>query len=147
MNGKVYAYATGNPVSIDDPTGLWSITFGGYLGAGGEFTFGSDNGHLFATGRIGVGIGVGASYDPHGEVPGGTDTTGCQNGAVLSASAEGGINLGPLGGQLEVGAERNYATDESHVYGGPSFNVASDVEGFHFGASIGAQLTFYGGKH
>ena len=58
----------------------------------------------------------------------------------------GGVSLGPVGGELEIGAERNYGTDESHVYGGPSFNFESEEWGLHFGGSVGVQLTMYGGK-
>src|SRR6185312_260953 len=117
---NTYVYAKGNPNSLVDPLGLWS------------FTFGRDDGHFFGTGRVGLGLGGGLSWDPHGEVRGGADATGCGNGAVLSVSAQGGVSLGPVGGELEIGAERNYGTDESHVYGGPSFNFESEEWGLHF---------------
>ena len=68
----VYAYADGNPISYTDPLGLWSVDLGGYVGAGGEVIFGSDNGHGFLTVRLGFGIGVAAEFDRKGGIPGGT---------------------------------------------------------------------------
>ncbi len=149
---NVYAYVGGNPVSFIDPLGLWSFTAGGYFGPGVEVTFGNDSGNRFMTLRIGLGIGLGASYDPNGGLPGSEPDNRCQSGQVLSASGQANFNAGPLGAGLELGAARNYRDQQSSIYGGPSFGLTSERWGLGGSASIGGQATvynpnYYGGDH
>jgi len=63
---NLYGYVLNDPVNLIDPLGLWSVTYGGYFGVGGEVTFGNDSGNGFMTGRFGFGLGLGVSYDPNG---------------------------------------------------------------------------------
>jgi len=126
--------------------GLWSFKVGGYLGIGGELTFGNDSGNRFITGRVGFGIGLVASYDPNGTVPGDEPANRCESGSVLSTSAQAGFNAGPLGAGVEFGAARNYRDQQSSIYGGPSFGATSSIYGLGAGASVGGQFTIYNGN-
>lgn len=139
---NLYAYANGDPILNIDPLGLWSFTFGGYAGIGTEITFGRECGHWFVTDRFGFGIGGGFMWDPKGGVPGGTG--GTPYGGVLSVSGQAGANLGPVGGNLELGVERNYQTRESKFFGGKGADLTSDRWGLHGAASFGGQITLYG---
>jgi len=141
---NLYAYASGNPVNRIDPFGLWSVTFGLYAGAGGEITFGKENGNSFVTGRVGVGIGGGISYDPNGAIPGPAIKNPSVAGIVLSDSAQVGFNAGPISANIEGGVARNYSNGESSPYGGLSYG-ATAATGIHAGGSIGAQATIYTG--
>jgi len=142
-----YAYVNGSPISYADPLGLWSFTFGGYLGPGIEITFGNDGGNHFMTARIGIGVGMGASYDPNGGLPGDAPENRRKSGEILSASAQVGFNAGPLNAGAEIGAARNYRDGESSIYGGPSYGATSEIWGLGASASIGGQLTVYNGAH
>lgn len=142
-----YAYVGGNPVTYIDPLGLWSFTFGGYIGPGIEITFGNDSGNHFMTARIGLGFGMGASYDPNGGLPGDTPENRCKSGEILSASAQASFNAGPVNTGVELGAARNYRDEESSIYGGPSFGATSERWGLGASASIGGQFTVYNGAH
>jgi RHS repeat-associated protein len=148
---STYAYVGGNPLSKIDPFGLWSFSFGGYVGPGAEVTFGYDdrNGAFF-TARVGFGLGVGATFNPKGGIPNSEATPGCGAGGVLSVSGKAGAGFGPfLNGDAELGVDRNYQINESDWYHDQSLRgLSSDYdEGFHLGASFGAQVTLYGGRH
>ena len=118
----------------------WAVTFGGYLGAGFEVTFGSDSGNSFVTFRAGLGVGGGASYDPHPSIPGPDPANRNSSGWVLSDSAQANFNAGPLSANLEVGAARNYSNGASSVFGGASASATSS-KGIDASASVGAQAT------
>ena len=138
-------YVQNNPVNFRDPFGLWSVTFGGYAGPGFEITFGSDNDTPFVTGRIGLGIGGGITWDKNGGIPGPSIKDTCK-GVVLSASVAGNFTAGPYSTNVEVGDARNYTTGESSFYGTKSATgLSSTIRGFGGTISIGAQGTYYGG--
>ena len=143
-----YAAFANNPLRWSDPTGLWSITIGGYAGAGGEITFGNDSGNRFITARVGFGLGGGVSYDPTGGIPGQEPNDRCNPGTVLAVSGKAGAGAGPAGTSLEGGAARNYSNQESGFYGGPGVEGTGDKpsKGLHASASFGGQVTAYSGK-
>lgn len=143
---NTYAYVDGNPVSKTDMLGLWSVTVGGYLGVGGEVTFGNDNGNGFITGRVGFGIGGGISYDPNGGIPGPAIQEPSQGGIVLSDSAQIGFSAGPISASIEKGIARNYSNNQSSTYGGPSASFNDSFRGIKASVSIGAQCTIYSGR-
>ena len=91
---RAYAYVGGNPVSLRDPLGLWSITAAVYIGPGVEITIGSDAGRAFLTGRVGIGIGVGVGFDLNGKIPGPDVSESCRGGIVLGASVKGDLRAG-----------------------------------------------------
>jgi hypothetical protein len=114
-----------------------------------EFTYGNDEGNDFFTLRFGWGFGGGWSIDPEGKIPGSAPVNRSCGGAVLSASLQGGANLGPYGALTELGAARNYRDSVSSIYGSsPGFNVAGEfAPELHAAVSIGGQITFYKGAH
>jgi hypothetical protein len=131
---------------------LWSVDLGGYVGAGGEVIFGSDNGHGFLTVRLGFGIGVAAEFDRKGGIPGGTEATGCGGGGVLSVSAKGAVGFGPfLNGGFEAGVFNNVTAHVQDGYAEGHFGILGlspeglkANEGFHaFIPPIGAQVSLY----
>ena len=144
---ELYAYANGNPISYTDPLGLWSVTAGGYWGAGGEVTVGNDEGQWFLTMRFGYGIGGGWYVDPEGKIPGSEPADRTCGGAVLSVSGQAGANLGPYGVGTELGVAHNYRDRVSSVYGSPpGFSIAGEfLPELHAGVSVGGQITLYKG--
>ena len=139
-------YANGNPVSYVDPLGLWSVTAGGYLGVGGQITFGNDGGNGFMTARLGFGLGGGVSYTPNGGIPGPAPQDPSSSGVVLSCSAKANFNAGPLSAYLEKGGARNYSNAESAMYGGAGYSTRDRFTGVNASGSFGGQITIYSGK-
>jgi hypothetical protein len=93
---NLYLYAEGNPLSLTDPLGLWSITISAFRGPGGAVIFGQNpNGSGFLTVRVGAGIGGGIKWDPLGQRPG-DDPGDCTWGLGAGGYAAGDINLGPF---------------------------------------------------
>jgi hypothetical protein len=139
-----YGYVDGMPIGKRDPNGLWSITFGGYYGIGGEITFGNDGGNGFMTGRFGFGAGAGATYDPLGGLPGPAPDNRGRGGLVLSCSVKGDLTGGPFQAGGELGAARNYSNGDSSLYGGLNGNARLDsFRGIGATGSAGGQITIY----
>ena len=143
---NTYIYVDNSPILYIDPFGLWSITLGGYVGAGGEFTFGNDNGNSFMTFRVGLGLGGGWSWDPRGGLPGKAPRDRCRAGIIISDSAQVYGRAGFVNAGVEVGAARNIFEGDSSLYGEPGFNLGPGT-GVGMSGSVGAQITFYGIQH
>ena len=156
-----YAYVDGNPVSNIDALGLRSFTVGGYAGIGAEITIGNEEGHGFMTARVGFGWGFASEINPEDdpsnpEIPGGTKSTGCLGGAVISVSAKGGLGFGPIFNFAgETGVYNNLIAGTQNVYGNAHhyvINTEKDIWKADKGWSryispIGAQVTLYRGIH
>jgi RHS repeat-associated protein len=140
---NTYAYVKDNPINRIDPRGLWSITFGGYYGVGGQITFGSDDGHGFMTGRVGFGLGGGIGYDPYGGIPGSHPLNDGDSGFVANASWNLDFNAPFIGAGLEGGVARNYSRCESEFYKSKAANFGDPFSGIDLGGSIGAGFTYY----
>lgn len=144
---EVYAYVGGNPVSLRDPLGLWSITAAVYIGPGVEITIGSDAGRAFLTGRVGIGIGVGVGFDLNGKIPGPDVSESCRGGIVLGASVKGDLRSGPFDVGAELGAARNYTLSQSELVNEFNGQLQAPWEGVEAAISVGGQVTLYQGKH
>jgi len=143
---NLMAYVQNNPIMGIDPLGLWSFTGSLYAGAGGSITIGKDNGQWFATGRAGIGLGGGISYDPNGGIPGPDIKNPGVGGMVLSASTQVNFNAGPVSASVEGGVARNYSNQESSPFGGLSGSLIGSFKGINADTSIGGQFTVYSGS-
>lgn len=149
-----FGYANQNALMYTDPLGLWSVTFGGYAGPGGQITFGNDNGNGFVTARVGFGAGGGITYNPNGGIPGGPPSNPSQGGVAMACTAKASFNAGPLQSSLEGGVSRNFNDGNSSLITSPASNGRFSNGwlggGFTFGpnvnANVGGQITVYGGR-
>ncbi|MBI1394983.1 MAG: hypothetical protein GC151_03305 [Betaproteobacteria bacterium] len=148
---NVYAYVGGNPTGATDPTGLWSVTFGGYAGIGGTVIFGSDaaTGGGFMTVNVGVGAGVGVSYNPFGGRPGSEEGQADSGGVGAGVFGSATFNARPFQGAIagHRGANlpitgRPYPV-APYAEAGPSFSVGNSW-GINANAAIGIAFTIFG---
>ena len=130
-----------------DPRGLWSITFGGYDGLGGTVSFGRDPDTCqgFMSAQAGVGLGVGASYDPLGGRPGGSQGQAGTGGVTFGTAASIGGGVGAfglgVGGGVSGSRGKDFGTN-SH-YNNPSLTGTLGYEpGGKTGASVGGNVGF-----
>ncbi|MGN6092483.1 MAG: RHS repeat-associated core domain-containing protein, partial [Luteibacter jiangsuensis] len=155
---STYAYVANNPYLLIDPHGLWSFSLEAYLGVGGGFNVAWSNGTLELTGRIGVGLGAGATFDAVGKPS--AHASSCGSGYIgrTSLSASAGAGIGPFSFQGNYTAasenvfdlsQKRYATDwgtrgyknSSFVYGVDGSNPTKI--GVRVGASLGVDFGSY----
>ncbi|MFM0734149.1 DUF6531 domain-containing protein [Paraburkholderia sediminicola] len=129
---NAYAYVNGNPVSLYDPFGLWSISAGGYVVVGGQVTVYGDGSNITGVGgRGGFGVGGGVSYDPNGAPPSRGDTG---SSVTIGGFAEAGASWGPFA--TSVGVSNGVEFNQSGSSGLPGFG-GRPYRGSGSGVAIG----------
>jgi RHS repeat-associated protein len=142
---NTYAYVGNNPLTRIDPYGLWSFSFGAYAGVGGAILIGQDpsTGQWFYGGRLGIGLGGGASFDYKGKRPSGDDGSSCGHGTTYGDFINAGVSVGPY--QYDpIDAHAGYDTTTGQGYhtgplndGGITFGNGT---GFEIGGAFGVEV-------
>jgi RHS repeat-associated protein len=157
---STYAYVSGSPTSSIDEPGLWSVSFGYHFGGGGQISFGQDaiTGRGFIDGKVGVGLGLTAKYDPLGGIPNSTPSKCNCGGIGVRAWAEvGKLQAGPIDTKIldaAVGVNFNISDNggnycdpaETYAYAKPKAQLQSKTWGLDaklIAAGIGG--TIYSG--
>lgn len=146
---NLYSYVLENPVSLVDPTGLWSASISAFAGPGASFTFGQNpNGSGFASLQFGFGIGGGVKYDPLGQQQGYSPSQGTAWGLGLGLYAQGDFNWGYIYAGAFTNVGRNYMACGSDPYANvPTWRAGfrGAISGINATASAGGQITIFGG--
>ena len=110
---STYTYAGSNPYMRVDPSGLWSLGFEAYLGVGAGVNIAWQNSTLEVTGRIGVGIGAGGSWDPLGTPS--PHAKSCGSGLIARTVFNSGIGagFGPISAQASFAKATENVFDPS----------------------------------
>ena len=142
---NVYAYVDGKPLDRIDRWGLWSFSLNFYGGVGGGFSFGQDpeTGQAFFSGRLGLGFGGGANYDPTGKPPG--DFCPGQKYGSVGAVAQAGVSVPGAEVGIEAASGVNFSSGGVNPYGpdvSPSSSFNNSI-GLELGYSVSGQATGY----
>jgi RHS repeat-associated protein len=120
-----------------------------YAGVGGGGSTGVDDGHTFAQGRAGFGVGGGATYQPTGGIPV-KPAEPYSSGNQITYSAQADLTVGIPGTPIafSLGFEGGYNIDTNSGGGwfanfNPEWGFESS-KGMHAGANVGASVTGYG---
>lgn len=155
---NTYVYTENNPINRIDPNGLWSLSFDLYFGVGGGVTIGwdSDNEQMFGGGRLGIGLGGGASLDlmdsgprsrplrpsPYADICPDLETG--QYGTSVSTFYWMGLEAGPTSYGLSASGGYNFdGTATSFSEGphlGPQLNMLEDSATLKIGGSMGVEV-------
>ncbi|ANG64294.1 hypothetical protein A8C75_18655 [Marinobacterium aestuarii] len=147
---NTYSYVYSNPLVRFDALGLWSFNMEAYLGIGGGVSINYSDGTLEVLGKIGVGIGGGASYDKYGIPSPHAEECGSGYIARTTFNASAGVGVGPF----ELGANATVATGNvvTHPEGGGGYTSVSDPvslnkgaagAGARFGISVAVEVGSY----
>ena len=146
---NLYAYVFGDPVSLVDPLGLWSVSMSAFAGPAGSFTFGQNpNGSGFASLQFGFGLGGGVKYDPFGQQQGYSSSQGTAWGLGLGLYAQGDFNAGYIYAGALTNVGRNFTACGSDPYAsGPTWRAGfrGAISGINASAHAGGQVTVFGG--
>jgi hypothetical protein len=141
----VYAYVNGNPVSLRDPLGLWSLSIDVYGGLGGGIVL-TGTGFLDFTSitlKGGYGLGGGFSFNPLGKRPDPCTVSGANSvGAFGQASVS--VPGAELGWGYNVGlstwTDSNGLVHYSSYNGGdPEFGFGNGKGGLTLNEGFGVE--------
>ena len=139
---NTYAYVGNNPLMYADPLGLWSLGIEAYAGIGGGVNISYSNGTLEVTGRLGVGIGGGASFDPDGTPSPHSQDCGSGYIARTSWNASAGVGVGPFG----VGGSATLAVGNAVTTPvGGGYTSVTDLGSISNSRSMGVRIGVSGG--
>jgi hypothetical protein len=132
-----------DPVSYLDPFGRDSYTAGGYIpvvgpfGPGFQVTVGTNpDGTQFINFKVGVGAGVGASYNPNGESPGYDQICG-KKGALLNLGVYAEVN-----GNVPPGSG-GYSAEKGSYIGEPSGDIPYSEHGLQSSTGVDPNDPFH----